>query len=565
MPKSLFDYDFSKSWPLQDKFPLNEETHGYTVKDQLLPDIQNTEDFLIITGFASIANIVEIFGATDYEKLKLLRIVIGSEPFLRIAKKLPHYSLPTEIKNYWLKQNISIKLCGPILNLIQKIKDDKIIFKALDNLHSKIYVGDKSAMLGSSNFSKKGIITQRETNIRVTTERGKTEKFQYDSAKQIAENYFGLAEDYKEGILELLNRLLKDADWQEALARAIAEVLESNWMKDFPILYQAIVNTELWPSQRIGISRAMKIIQDQGNVLLADPTGSGKTKLATTLAYTIFHWLGENGLKDRSSALIISPPQVIENWQREQTHFKVYNRIESMGKLSNSKAKTRKELQKEIDTKDILIIDEAHNYLHSASKRSRAINPKGSRHIILSTATPINKKAEDLLRLIELLDIDNLSDDDLKNFIELRNNKNRKNIEDHLEKLSSYINQFIVRRTKKDLNRMIDREPNAYLNHNGHQCRYPEAKSKTYDTGETQNDKKLASEILSLTLDLKGVNYLQKLIIPTYYETDEVKKKYLNFRLKSAPALASFMIRNAMRSSRWFERINKIEIRGSNQ
>src|SRR5436190_1131885 len=107
MSKSLFSHDYSKQWPSEQKFPINEETQGRIVKGQLLQDIQNTEDFLIITGFASIANIIEIFGATNYEKLKLLRIVIGSEPFLRIAKKLPHYSLPTEIKNYWLKQNIS--------------------------------------------------------------------------------------------------------------------------------------------------------------------------------------------------------------------------------------------------------------------------------------------------------------------------------------------------------------------------------------------------------------------------------------------------------------------------
>src|SRR5262249_27827803 len=162
---------------------------------------------------------------------------------------------------------------------------------------------------------------------------------------------------------------------------------------------------------KIGISRAMKIIQDQGRVLVADPTGSGKTKFATALAYTMFHWLWENGRKDRSNALIICPKQVMDNWEKEQEHFKLYNKIESMGRLSLGSDKNQRVLQKAIQNSDILVIDEAHNYLHPMSNRSKAINPKGSSHVILSTATPINKKVDDLLRLIELLDIDNLSDE----------------------------------------------------------------------------------------------------------------------------------------------------------
>ena len=118
-------------------------------------------------------------------------------------------------------------------------------------------------------------------------------------------------------------------------------------MKDFHVLYQALINKELWPSQKLGIAKAMNVIQDQGNVLLADPTGSGKTKLATTLAFTLFHWLGENGYKERSNTLIIAPKQVLEDWEREQLSVAIMNKIESMGKLSNSKGKSIERLQKE--------------------------------------------------------------------------------------------------------------------------------------------------------------------------------------------------------------------------
>ncbi len=353
MSQKLFDHDYSRQWPNQEKFPINEETQGLQVRPILKKDIQNSETFLIVTGFTSLSNLVETFGTTDYPLLKKTRIVIGFDVDERVSKKLVHYSLQSEIKEYWLKQGVSIKLCGPILNIIEKIKRQEITFKVKKRLHAKIYVGDDFAILGSSNFSKSGLTYQREANIRVKRLDNLHEGFQYNSIKQIAENYFDISDDYNSEIIELLTKLLKDATWEEALARAIAEILESKWMKDFPILYQAIVSNELWPSQKIGIARAMSIIQDQGNVLLADPTGSGKTKFATTLAYTLFHWLGENGYKGRSNALIIAPKQVMENWEFEQSHFNLLNRIESMGKLSNSKGKSLDKLQKEIEKVDI--------------------------------------------------------------------------------------------------------------------------------------------------------------------------------------------------------------------
>lgn len=546
---NLFDFNYHLDLPGQDNFPLNLREQGRVVRDILLKDIKNSEHYLILTGFTSLSNLIDVFGTTDYPKMQKLRIVVGFDPDERVGKKLPHYSLSTEIKNYWVKQNVSIRLCGPILNIIEKINNGIYDFKAKDRLHAKIYVGDHATILGSSNFSKSGTIYQTEANIRVELQSSETEENQYNDIKRIAEYYYDIAQDYNKDLIELFSKLLKDTTWEEALARAIAEILESKWMQDYPVLYQALITHNLWPSQKIGIARAMKIIQDQGRVLVADPTGSGKTKFATALAYTLFHWLWENGRKDRSNALIICPKQVIDNWEREQEHFTLYNKIESMGRLSLGSDKNQRVLQKAIQSSDILVIDEAHNYLHPMSKRSKAIIPKGSSHVILSTATPINKKVDDLLRLIELLDIDNLSDEDLMTYLELRK-KSKKTIDkNHLEKLKRYVNQFIVRRTKKELNRMIDRQPEEYKNKLGHTCKYPKTNSIVYSTGETDEDKAIAQEILSLTLELKGIHYLQLLKIPDYLHIEDDQRIYVKQRFTSATALAAYMIRVKLRSS----------------
>lgn len=550
MSKDLFDFDHSRNWPDQWSYPLNEETTGFNVLQVLKKDLKSSSEFLIITGFTSLSNLISFFGTDEYNNLRNIRVVIGYEPDERVSKRFSHYSLPTEIKNYWLKQNISIKQCGPILNVIEKIKKGDIHFKVIDKLHAKIYVGDNTAMLGSSNFSIAGLSKHREANIRLLRTDSKTANDQFVAIRQIANNYFELADEYNDHLVQLLQKLLKDANWEEALARALAEILESKWMQDYPALYQAVISKELWPSQRIGIARAMKIIQDQGNLLLADPTGSGKTRFATALAYTVFHWLAENGFREHSNAFIVSPKQVVENWKKEEGHFKLFNRIESMGKLSFNDEKDRSALRKEMDAASILIIDEAHNYLNRGTKRSKAIMPRCSTHVILSTATPINKRAEDLLRLIELLDIDNLSDNDLQTYLELRKNKFKKPDPNLVGKLKGYINQFIVRRTKQELNRMIEREPHEYKNSNGHNCRFPKTIAEIYATNETSEDKAIALKINELVQELKGVNYLQKFMFPEHITTEDDKRQYLINRFRAAPALAGFEVKSSLRSSR---------------
>lgn len=498
MQQELFDRDYSLWWPAQPKFPINEKTTGVRVKDILLKDIRNTRHLLVVTGFTSLAHLIEVFGKDEIPALEQVQLVFGFDMDQRVGRKTMHFSLSTEVKNFWAKQDISLSLCGAVINLIEKIKQGKVDVRTIRHLHAKLYVCDDVAMLGSSNFSKTGIDSnQREANIRVSRT-VMQEAEQYESIRQLAENFFNLGTDYNNDFIELLKRLFKDANWQEALARAIAEVLENKWMLDYPVLYRSIMNSELWPTQRTGIAKAMKIIQDQGSCLLADPTGSGKTRLGTALLYAVFHWLWENGMKDRSNALIISPKQVVDFWKDARSEFKLINEVVSMGQLSNGTEATWKRINKLLSKTDILLVDEAHSYLNWGTKRSRRLQPKRSAHVVLATATPINKKAEDLLRLIELLDIDNLSDDDLKVFQQLYPFRKKEPNEAMLKRLREYINQFIVRRTKKQLNQIVQRTPDLYRNCNNQPCRYPTNRPKIYPVHATEKDRKAAEHINEL-------------------------------------------------------------------
>src|SRR5262245_36530979 len=93
----LFDFNFQLDLPRQENFPLNLREQGRAVRDILVRDIKNSESYLIITGFTSLANLIDVFGTAEYPKLNRLRLVIGFDPDERVSRKMPHYSLPAEI------------------------------------------------------------------------------------------------------------------------------------------------------------------------------------------------------------------------------------------------------------------------------------------------------------------------------------------------------------------------------------------------------------------------------------------------------------------------------------
>ncbi|MCZ7140631.1 DEAD/DEAH box helicase family protein, partial [Salmonella enterica subsp. enterica] len=76
---------------------------------------------------------------------------------------------------------------------------------------------------------------------------------------------------------------LKVVSWQEALARACSELLEGQWAKHYIEQHIDLGDTKLWPSQEQGIAQALWILENVGSVLVADPTGSGKTRMGAHL------------------------------------------------------------------------------------------------------------------------------------------------------------------------------------------------------------------------------------------------------------------------------------------
>lgn len=542
-----FNFDAHR-WPEHELFPLNLSAHNRKVESIVHQDIQQSKKYLIVTGFTSLSNLIDFFGSKEFEQLRSVRILIGFEPNMRGRKKYPMVKLEKEIKEFWIKKGLSVMLGGAVMNLIDKIEREEIQFKFKDKLHAKLFVGDTHAILGSSNFSKNGLNEQEEANIRVA-ENSASESEQYKAIQLIAESYYEDASDYNVRIIDLLKNLIQEVTWEEALARGISEILEGEWLESYREILEKLQNAKLWPTQWKGLAQAMTILQSQSNVLIADPTGAGKTKMCTSLVLSLQHWLFESGRNHHTNALAICPPLVVGKWKEEFRSQKRICEVESMGILSNSGEAKRKEIIGNLEIAKILTIDEAHNYLSPHSNRTETIKKNHADFKILVTATPISKRLEDLLQLIELLDVDNLSDDHFIDYCNLVQKRNKRS-DQHIDQLRNFISKFTVRRTKRALNIEIEKEPESYRNRLDKICKFPKQVEKTYTTKETDKDKKIVDQINDLASGIKGVTHLTQFNKPDFdISKEESKKSYIDNRISAGKALCVYQIRAALRSS----------------
>ena len=515
-----------------------------------------SSNFLAVTGFTSLSFLVELFGLTDLPEGHQVRLCLGFDPEAKARKNWPKIVVAQEIRNYWLDRRFSITQLGAVLRTADLLREKRLQVRAADKLHAKIYVATNHATLGSSNFSASGTRTQPEANVRVARESQHLhEREQYDGFKQIAENFWASSTSYSDGLLALLEKLLKPTSWQEALARAVAELRRGKWLTHIEQLLREASEIPLWPSQREGLAQALLVLYAQGNVLIADPTGSGKTRLISTLRLALLHQLFERGHGPRPNVVVVCPPAVCEDWDTELRDVGLLSAFPvSIGKLSQPAQPSYHKARGQLRLANVLIVDEAHRFIRATSNRSEALGSHAGQYAILATATPINKRPQDLLRLLELLDVDNLPDKQLEEYKRLWSGRFGRKVtvanRPALEQLRGYVSQFLVRRTKRELNDAIAREPQAYRNRLNQLCRFPRVEGQWYFPQSSREDLAIIAEINQLSQQLRGLLHLRRIQLPTYsLDTEKDAREYLEQRVRLAARLHEYLVRHRLRSS----------------
>lgn len=534
---SAFD---DAEWPPQERFPLNEM--GRRVEPHACRLTDPGSKAIVATGYSSLDYLIRAFGDGRRRNVDL---ILGNEPAASVASRHPRVSLPEEIREFWLERGLSILDGSAVAALIDAIRRREVRIHLYDGLHAKVVVGSEGAMLGSSNFSYGGLRRQHEANVRF--ELGSAD---YKHVQRIAENFLRASRPFDDDLVSLLEDLLKPCTWSEALARAAAELLEGTWLRRYTDVLSGISESSLWPSQRQAIAQALYILDTNGSVLIADPTGSGKTRLGLHLVLALINRLYRTGRGHRTNAITVCPPLIRDDWRGEiRGGGTLAVKTLSHGVLS-SRGRRKKEALEDLRLANILVVDEAHNYLNHLSARSRSIRSAFTDHVILLTATPINRGPQDLLRLIEILGVDNLTDSQYGEYERLR--KLRRSLtRGQQHALRDYIRDFTIRRTKTDLNKLIEREPEAYVDAGGRPCRYPTHTAKVFSTGESENDKRIAYKINALACELKGLLYLRTIRESSSFQPGaESQQKQLEGTLRAAAALARYNVLATMRSSK---------------
>lgn len=261
-------------WPSADRFPHNFGSE--TVGPRILEDLLASSRPLLVTGYAGLEELLGFFSQCGSGKgggqTRSVRLLVGVEPVLRRPSDVPALatSLQREARDFWLHHGVSLLNARDLLATLALLRDGtiRVRISGASRIHAKIYVGEEAVTLGSSNFTRAGLGRNLEGNARFQRA---DEDTRYREASALAEKLWEEGADYTEGFTALLETLLRKVSWEEALARASAELLDGEWaprrsdeVDDGPTL---------WPSQRQGIAQALWVLENHGAVLVADATG----------------------------------------------------------------------------------------------------------------------------------------------------------------------------------------------------------------------------------------------------------------------------------------------------
>lgn len=544
-------------WPPGSRFPHN--FGGETVGAHVYRDLLDSERALLITGYAGIEHLLGFFHRWSERERPVpqrpVRLLIGVEPTLRpVRDPNTAVGLEAEARDYWLFRGISLLNSQQLLSTLELLEKGRLEVRLSDaiRVHAKMYVGDNAVTLGSSNFTRPGLDTNLEANARFERA-GEGER--YSEAVALAENLWNEGRDFTEGLRNLLGQLLRQVSWQEALARACAELLDGDWAPKK--LLEAPDRRPLWPSQEQGIAQALWVLENHGAVLVADATGSGKTRMGAHLLRVLQdrHW--RMGRGRQRLPVLICPPAVRQLWAGELEYAAEDAKIVSHGALSWTSSERFRAVETALRNTQLLGVDEAHNFLNRTSQRSRMLYGNVADNVVLFTATPINRGARDLVAVVELLGADNFDDDVLKVVARLEKHARRRAQAKPLlpresDTIREALQEFVVRRTKADFNRLIDREPESYVNALGKRCRYPEHEPVVFPREDPAHDRNLARSIRERAKQLRGmINFQGRLRMPGFLRFEGWnEERFLTMRIHGASALAAYQVRSRLRSSK---------------
>jgi len=382
------------------------------------------------------------------------RLLLGDEPEagsdlgLREAGARPVKGLIRDLA----KENFNEQTLRLVEDLIAFLRKEHVQVRLYTGgfLHAKCYLfysgggferfNPVAAIVGSSNFTRPGLLTNKELNLahranlspaEVGPERVKG-FLESSDRKRLAElsdlervtaaNVPGVlainelsawyerqweaARDFKDVLIDLLDASKfgrKAYTPYHVYMKAIFEYFRDDLdnAADDGASMRSVV--DLSEFQEDAVKKARKILARYDGVMIADSVGLGKT------------WIGKKLLEDyayhqRYKALVICPASLQRMWETELRSAAIAAHTVTQEALGRDEFDIR-----EVDDADIFLIDESHNFRNRNAQRYEnlerilaANNRRGKvsgerKKLILLTATPINNTVFDLYNQVNLV------------------------------------------------------------------------------------------------------------------------------------------------------------------
>ena len=209
--------------------------------------------------------------------------------------------------------------------------------------------------------------------------------------------------DYKDRLIDLLENSKfggREYTPYEIYMKALYEYFKDDLDSDFG---QASTRSaiDLTEFQEDAVRKARRILAQYDGVIVADSVGLGKT------------WIGKKLLEDyayhlRQKALVICPASLKPMWEHELRSASISAYVVTQERLASDDFDIR-----EVADVDVLLVDESHHFRNKRTKRylqlenildanGRRGRDGGRKKLILLTATPINNNIFDLYNQINL-------------------------------------------------------------------------------------------------------------------------------------------------------------------
>ncbi|MGI8551456.1 MAG: helicase-related protein [Dehalococcoidia bacterium] len=317
-------------------------------------------------------------------------------------------------------------------------------------LHAKCYLfyGGESndrllpvaAIVGSSNFTRPGLVTNRELNLSHRADLAASEiapermrpmldapirgmLVQIDETHRLmAANLPGVlaindlsdwyerqwadARDFKDDLIDLIDASKfgsKEYTPFQVYTKALYEYFRDDLDAQDDGSGHARSAVDLSEFQEDAVKRARRILDRYNGVMIADSVGLGKT------------WIGKKLLEDyayhmRYGALVICPASLQRMWQQELLSAGIAAQIVTQEALGREEFDPR-----DVQGADVILVDESHNFRNRNAQRyeqlEKLLAANGRRgavsgdrkKLILLTATPINNTVFDLYNQVNLL------------------------------------------------------------------------------------------------------------------------------------------------------------------